>query len=227
MTRIEAAVFDVDGVLLDSLDAHLQISIDEARRMRLNVSIPSVEDFRRLVAQGAVISPMEEFFHTVGFTRVHAREADDVYRRVFAGKYPVHPFPRIKEMLQTVAGFGVRLGIVTSNTRRNISTALGESLKLFDERCIFCDDDAQRLTKAQALTRCAENLGIQPQSLLYVGDQPRDFAAAREAHTRFLGVTYGWGVEESETRCPLAHSPDEIAAFIQAHAAARHSAQAR
>lgn len=214
MSGISVVIFDVDGVLLDSLDAHLQVCRDEARRFNLRVKVPNAEEFRSLVAHGAIISPMLEFFHTVGFPRPLAELANEDYRREFALKYPVRPFVGVPEMLWKVAATGVRLGIATSNTRPIISSALGDAMAFFDPRCIFADDDVGRVSKTQALMNSARTSGVDPEALLYVGDQPRDFSAAQAAHAQFLGVTYGWGITSDETRFPVASSPEEVASYI-------------
>ncbi len=215
MTDIRIAIFDVDGVLLDSLDAHLQICRDEARKFDLNIEIPTVGEFRRLVAHGAIVSPMVELFRTMGFEGKLADLANEHYRQEFAQKYPVRPFPGVPEMLADVAARGVGLGIVTSNTRANISAALDGAMRYFDERCIFTDEGARRVTKAEALGDCMRIFGANPESTLYIGDQPLDFAAAQVARVPFLGVAYGWGIEADETRFAVAKSPPEIATYIR------------
>jgi phosphoglycolate phosphatase len=216
MTDISIAIFDVDGVLLDSLGAHLQICRDEARRFGLSIKLPTIEEFRSLVAHGAVVSPMVEFFRTVGFPGQLAELANEHYRREFAQKYPVLPFPGVSDMLADLAATGVGLGIATSNTRTIISSALGDAMRFFDARCIFTDDDSPRLTKAQALSDCAHNYGVNTEAALYVGDQPRDFTAAQIAQVPFLGVTYGWGIEAGELRFAAAASPEEISRYVRA-----------
>lgn len=220
MTEISVVIFDVDGVLIDSLDAHLQVCRDEARQFGLDVEVPSAREFRKLVANGAVISPMVEFFRTVGFPPGLAERANEDYQREFARKYPLRPFAGVPEMLAQVAAAGVRLGIVTSNTRAIISSALAGAMSFFDARSIYAEDNAQRVSKAEALVECARNGGVMPDAVLYVGDQPRDFAAAQTAHTQFLGVTYGWGITPDDVRFELADSPGEIASFVRARTGA-------
>ena len=65
----------------------------------LDVRVPSVHEFKRLVAAGTRVSPMINFFLAVGFPRELAERADHEYRHEFAQKFPSKPFPGIGEML--------------------------------------------------------------------------------------------------------------------------------
>ena len=64
---IKAIVFDVDGVLVDSLSAHLRMCRDLVEKFSLDIVVPSEEEFRQIVQSGASISPMRDFFMTIGF----------------------------------------------------------------------------------------------------------------------------------------------------------------
>jgi beta-phosphoglucomutase-like phosphatase (HAD superfamily) len=55
---LKTIFFDVDGVLLDSLPQHLPICRDKAAEFGLDLKIPTVETFRRLVHRGTEVSPM-------------------------------------------------------------------------------------------------------------------------------------------------------------------------
>jgi phosphoglycolate phosphatase-like HAD superfamily hydrolase len=122
--NIEAVFFDVDGVLLDSLAAHLAICRDEAERLGVAAHIPDVQTLREQASGGAVLSPMEELFHTVGFERPLARIANQHYRAEFASKYPVGMFAGVPQMLEQLVSAGLRLGVITANTRPNIEAGL-------------------------------------------------------------------------------------------------------
>jgi phosphoglycolate phosphatase-like HAD superfamily hydrolase len=45
---LQAVFFDVDGVLIDSLPEHLQICRDKAAEFGLKLTIPTIEEFRRV-----------------------------------------------------------------------------------------------------------------------------------------------------------------------------------
>ena len=64
---IKAIVFDVDGVLVDSLSAHLRMCRDLVEKFSLDIVVPSEEEFRQIVQSGASISPMRDFFMTSRF----------------------------------------------------------------------------------------------------------------------------------------------------------------
>ena len=141
--HLQAVFFDVDGVLIDSLPHHLQICHDKAKefakdkKFKLDRTIPSEDEFRRMVSGGETVSPMQSFFQVVGFPEEYLDRAVDDYEREFMDRYHPEPFPGVEDMLRAVRGEGRILGIATSNTRENVIPALGESMKLFEESCLF------------------------------------------------------------------------------------------
>jgi phosphoglycolate phosphatase len=198
MQSVSAIFFDVDGVLVDSLEAHLQICRDKNREFGLKLKIPTARQLREMVSRGVRISPMKEFFVAVGFPETFAEKADADYRRDFAAKYAVKPFPGVKRMLLELARTGVALGLVTSNTRAIVAASLGDAARVFRSDLRFTIDHPKRLGKAEALIAGARKLRVLPSAVLYVGDQPKDLEAARAAGTQFLGVTFGWGISGKE-----------------------------
>jgi phosphoglycolate phosphatase len=214
----DALLFDVDGVLLDTLAPHLKAIEDQARAQGLEVAPPDARAVKELVRRGVRISPMKEFFLAVGFPEPAAAAADENYRREFAARYPMPVFAGVAEMLAQLSRARLALGIVTSNTAANVAKGLGGLLEHFRPDCRYTTDDARALTKPRALAAAAGTLGLEPAQVLYVGDQPADAEAARAAGTAFLGVTYGWGIGPESGAYPTADSPDEVASYILAHA---------
>ena len=52
------------------------------------------------------------------------------------------------------------------------------------------------------------------EKLIYVGDQPADWLAAREAGVNFLGVSYGWGISKEDKEFPVVDSVKGIAEYL-------------
>nr|WP_329722434.1 HAD family phosphatase [Caldimonas sp.] len=195
-TPLQAIMFDVDGVLLDSLPQHLQICIDKAREYGLGgLAVPDAEGMRRKIAGGLRVSPMRNFFLAVGFPPAQADRAVVDYEREFVQSYRPQAFAGIGPMLARLRDAGCTLGLVTANTRSNVEPALGAALELFDPRCRFYFDSfAVARSKAWCLQESARVLDVALADCAYVGDQPADIEAAEVSRMRFLGVTFGWGL---------------------------------
>ena len=214
MKRLSLIIFDVDGVLLDSLTPHLQMCQDKNLEYGLGLTIPRPDAFKEMVRQGVKISPMKFFFQAVGFPTEYADLADAQYKETFMRDYAPKPFAQIEQMLSKLISEGLRLGIVTSNVRANVESALGSNIRFFHPECIFTNDDAPSGLKSDALRSAARKLHIDITETMYVGDQPADWMAAKEARASFLGVTYGWGISEKDREFPVVSSVIGIAEFI-------------
>jgi phosphoglycolate phosphatase-like HAD superfamily hydrolase len=137
------------------------------------------------------------------------------YQRDFQAKYRPRPFDGVEEALGLLAHAGLKLGLVTSNTRSNTVPALGTAFRYFDHRCVFFLDsyDPPR-SKQWCLTEAAQILGYRPQQCVYIGDQPADYQAAAGAGCQFLGVTYGWGITAATSGAMSADTISEVAALL-------------
>lgn len=219
---LQAAFFDVDGVLIDSLPQHLQICRDKAKEFGLNLAIPTTEGMRRLISRGVKVSPMINFFIAVGFPQAAAEKADADYRREFMQRYRPPLFPGVGVMLSDLRKAGLRLGLVTANTRANVAPVLGRAIRCFEQSSLFFFDEyPPSMTKSDCLEEGARRLGTRPSSCAYIGDQPADAIAARDAGFRFLGVTFGWGILPGTDQFETAGNPAEIEdKLVGAHAPA-------
>lgn len=214
MSTIDAVLFDVDGVLVDSLDAHLRILKDKAVQYGVRAEVPAPARLKQMLKSGTVISPMFEFFRVVGFPPELARRADEDYRNEFLTKYRPSPYPGAEALLARLKDAKLSLGIVTSNTVENVRASLGSLFDAFTPELVFDTDHPEAPTKVVALELAAKILRIPREHLLFVGDQLSDFNAARASGTRFLGVSYGWVFDEDEPEMDTAASPTEVGDYV-------------
>ncbi len=208
---MKAIIFDVDGVLLDSLPAHLAICRDLARKYELDLDIPDKDVFvKDIVSKGVKISPMEDFFKAVGFPDKQAQQANEYYSQHFSTEYEVFPFVFVPEAIKKLRQEGYVLGIVTSNVLKNIKVPLEGIFDFFDENLVFAKDSFSNYTKDKALRMAAVRLGCAPKDLLYIGDQLADYKAAHQIGTLFVGTTYGWGITKDDRKFKIIDSLDEL-----------------
>ena len=225
----KAVFFDADGVLLDSLQPHLDFCRDQAAKRNLRILVPDKTQFRHLVARGAKANPMREFLRTVGFSGTDLDRAEADYKTDFARSYPVEPFPSTNRTLATLKKTGVKLGLVTSNIRENVERALGKAMNHFDNKLLFYG-----VRKADALFKGIATLsGVKKydpeasEEYAFIGDVPTDAAAALEAGVAFLGITddgwglvdgeRGWGIVPGADYVTIKHAADILTGLDTAH----------
>ncbi len=214
MSKLRVVLFDVDGVLLDSLTPHLQICKDKNIEYGLGLDIPSADELRKLVRNNVNISPMYDFFVAVGFPREFAERAYIEYQQTFIQKYTITPFNEAYGTVVNIYRLGLSLGILTSNFISNITPALGEILSFFDRELIFTKDTQDSKSKGEKIKFLLDEFDIRSHELLYIGDLPSDWEAARFSGVNFLGVSYGWGISDSNNEYPVVNDISEIQPYI-------------
>ena len=121
-------------------------------------------------------------------------------------------FPEIDACLRALFAGGVRLGIVSSNSRENIEKILGADLSKLIHHF---DCGASMFGKASKVRRVVRVSGTGRG--IYIGDEVRDAEAARDAGLAFGAVA--WGHHRLEILCKsqpdeVFHRPGEIAPRI-------------
>jgi len=211
--QIHAVLFDVDGVLLESLSSHLQICRDLGRDWGVPVHVPDEEGIRAMARGGTKISPQSAFFRATGFSAADAERAEAHYREHFATDYTTALYAGVRDMLARLHERGVPMGIVSANVMKNIVGPLAHSLALFDPRCVLTAD-AEGFNKRDAIRDVLEIWHMQPEQVIFVGDQLTDYAAAQATGVPFLGTSYGWAIAPEGNEFPVANSIAELEAML-------------
>ncbi len=180
---LKAVLFDFDGTLADTrhivyntygrlADKHgfNKISREEMYEMK---SMSIKERFKR---SGVPVFKVPQL----------AREARAIYGEFMD---TAAPYPGIRELLQALNKRGLLLFIVSSNSVSNINGFLAaHNLELFDRVC----SSSGIFGKHRAINRVIEDLGIQMEEAVYVGDEVRDIIACKKVPVRIIAVTWGY-----------------------------------
>ena len=188
---MQAVLFDLDGTLADTAP-DLGHALNLQRERHGLPPLPQ-EIIRPYASHGTVglfdigfgLTPQDESFAPM-------REE---YLALYTANLCLHTtlFPGMAELLDELEGKGIAWGVVTNKPAR-FTNPLLELLGLSKRAASIISGDtcAHPKPHPEPLLRAAREIGVAPQSCLYVGDAERDIEAARAAGMSALIADYGY-----------------------------------
>jgi len=201
---VTAVLFDLDGTLIDSVGAYLEVARIAAQPHGLEVTERHV---RHALATGSNfwkdVVPQDRN-DTDAIMKALSAHARREWPRVLRehGK----AFEGIARTLDAIRRLGIRLGIV-SGARPEVLELLrkGGVLDRFDA-IVLGADVSRRKPDPEGIVKCLRELGVAPDAAIYVGDTPVDIQASRAAGVRAVAVLSGAG----DSAMLSAHWPDRL-----------------
>jgi HAD superfamily hydrolase (TIGR01549 family) len=200
----KAVLFDLDGTLIDSVGAYLELARIAAQGQGLEVTERHVRDS---LATGS------NFWK--GVVPDSRNDADAIRKTLSARARREWPrvlrehgkaFEGVARTLDAIRGLGIRLGIV-SGAQAEVLELLRENgvLDRFDA-IVLGADVSRRKPDPEGILKCLKALGLAPDAAVYVGDTPVDIQASRAAGVRAVAVLSGAG----DSAMLSAHWPDRL-----------------
>ncbi len=193
----KAAIFDVDGTLIDSVDLHASAWQEALVRFGHDVSF---EQARSQIGKGG--DQLIPVFLSQAEQADHGKEMEEWRGKLFKSKYlpMVRPFSAVPELLRRVRAAGMQVAVASSAKQAELETYLGIAgiTDLVDKST--SSEDAERSKPAPDIFQVAlQKLGLPPAEAVAIGDTPYDAQAAGKAGMRTIGVLSG-GFTETDLR---------------------------
>lgn len=214
---IQAVLFDLDGTLADTAP-DLGHALNLLRERHGLPPLPQ-EIIRPYASHGTV----GLFDIGFGLTPQDARfePMREEYLALYTANLCLHTilFPGMAELLDALEDKGIAWGVVTNKPAR-FTNPLLEQLGLIGRAASVISGDTCSHAKPhpEPLLCAASEIGVAPQTCLYVGDAERDIEAARAAGMPALVAAYGYLGENDKPETWLAQSiidsPAEIMRFL-------------
>jgi HAD superfamily hydrolase (TIGR01509 family) len=216
MTAKAAALFDVDGTLVDSSYLHTVTWWEALRQYGHELPMSRVH---RAIGLGTD----KLLDHLLGAQRDQAADdaMDAAHQALYASQWPsLRPLPGARRLLRACAERGWTVVLATSASAREVEV-LRRVLDADD--AITHDVDADSVETAKPapdlVERAAERAGVPTGRAVFIGDTAWDVHAAHRAGVPCLGVmTGGWCRAELEEAgaAQVYRDADEIADYLDA-----------
>lgn len=185
--RWPVVVFDLDGTLVDTIPL-IVASFQHALGSVLGAELPESR-IRQWIGR-----PLIDAFVEVDPAR--AQDLFDAYIswNLANSERLIRPYAGIDDLLDHLAGLGVRTGVVTSKRRSSADLAL--RLTGLDTRVTVLaalEDTAVHKPDPAPLHLAFEVLAAEPTDAVYVGDAVVDVQAAEAAGAAAIAVSWGAG----------------------------------
>jgi len=209
----EAVIFDVDGTLVDTLDAHLEAWLEVLNRFGYH---PQTSDLRALFGKHSVewvraLLPPEDQEH-VGRQIIQAKD-----RAFFSRLDELPNFPGATELVRDLYTAGKRIAVATGATEIELPRYL-RKLGIADlvHATVDGDEVASGKPDPESVRLALRKLERPPRKAVVVGDSLFDAEAAREAGAAFVGVLTGGFTEEALRDAGACEVYEDVGALYEA-----------
>lgn len=209
VNRIRATIFDIDGTLVDSNDAH---ALAFVRAFAEFGRITSFENVRWRIGQGSdKLLPQ-----TVG-VEADSSEGKRVTKRkseIFKRDYLPHlkPTPGARDLVKQFKDKGYKL-IAATSAGGDIAEELLEAANVADliREHTSKSDATHSKPDPEIVEAAVKRLKVPPGQIVMLGDTPYDVMAARRAGVRIVGLRCGgWGRDALRDADAVFEHPAEL-----------------
>jgi beta-phosphoglucomutase-like phosphatase (HAD superfamily) len=187
---LKAAIFDVDGTLIDSVDFHAQAWVEAFAEF--GVTVP-FEKVRRQIGKGG--DNLMPVFLSKTQLRTFGQELDAFRGGHFKRRYLgyLRPFAGVRPLFERLIGDGVKIALASSAKQDELQVykKIAQIDDLLDAET--SSEDAKESKPAPDIFHAAlrQLRGIAKDRIVVFGDTPYDAEAAGKAGLRSIGVLCG------------------------------------
>lgn len=194
-----AALFDVDGTLVDSVPYETVAWLDALRRVDPEMTFDRV---LKQIGKGA--DHLLPALLPPAVVQRDGKELEDLQGKIFHEKYQsrVRPFPGVAPLFGRLRAAGTKLGLVSSGDRADIEyyaklSGITDSLDF----SVSADDVEHSKPSPDLFREALKRLAnVAPSDVVAIGDTPYDAEAAAQADIATIGVTCGGAFRRRELR---------------------------
>jgi len=177
-------IFDFDGTIADTFDESYDI---------YNEIAPKYKCKQITIKEKAVLRDKkpQEFFEKYGITKMKSSLLLLKGRKKLSKRIKkIMPSRGMIETLKSIRAEGFTMGILTSNSKKNVNIFLKNHglTDIFD----FIRSGKHLFGKSRSLKSILRRKKISRKSVVFIGDETRDIEAAKKAEIPVIAVSWGY-----------------------------------
>ena len=184
--NIKAAIFDLDGTLLDSMDVWSRIDVEFLARRGLELP----PDYTEAVSSRSFVEAARYTIERFGFPE-SVEEIMAEWTEMAREEYAEHIglLPGAKETLLRLKRQGLKLGVATASQEQMFKPCLARNgiLDWFDATCSV-DEVGKGKNSPDVFLRTAEKLGVAPEECVVFDDVLPAVLSAKQAGMKVCAV---------------------------------------
>jgi len=192
-------LFDVDGTLVDSIPAYIEVGRLAAKAHGYTLSEQFVRDTmnRNNHAFWELVVPEQAKDRDTILESLRTTSRQHWPRLV---EEMVRPFAGVRRCLESLRGAGHQLGIVTASGGGSMRSLSRADLDEFFDVVVTRHDVATQKPAPDGIERAMQQVSRCPVDTVYVGDSVVDIQAAEAARVECIAVTTGAGLASDLAR---------------------------
>jgi phosphoglycolate phosphatase len=203
---ITAAVFDVDGTLLDTRE--FIFTAYEATLKKLGYEIPDRLTIAKQI--GRSLHDCYVAFAPQGDIDALC-EAHHIFQNTPEMIGLITPYPGALAMLQTLKDSGIKLAVFSSRKLTLVASLEQANIASFFEVIIQGDEVANHKPHPEGLFKALGGLEVLPNQAVMIGDAAVDILAGKAANVALtIGITHGFGTPEELAEAHPDHTVTEL-----------------
>lgn len=209
LTERRAIIFDIDGTLVDSNDAHAFAWVDALKASGVMIQYPRV---RSLIG----MEPDKMLPELAGITLTSAmgRRIHQARSEFFESRYlkTVRPFPRARDLVERTLNAGYVPAVISNSSHDHVDRLLmlAHVADLLKVR-ILSESSPTARPLSELMFFALRALGVTASSAIAVGATPHDIAAAQRAGVSAIALRCGgWDDHELAGAAAVYQDPAEL-----------------
>ena len=216
----KAVLFDMDGVILDSMPFHVRAWQDALAEQGVSVPEEVIYLHEGAIEPRTAIDIFEKngcHLDEDGFKRLFLRQM-----AIFNARYRqmVHPYPGITTLLGQLLAGGLQMALVTSSHKEIVGNVLPEEILGCMSHIVTGDSIKRHKPFPDPYLAAVSGLGLDEEACLVVENAPAGIAAAKSASLHCVAITTTLPVERLSQADKVVATHIELGDYISEWSAA-------